>query len=171
MTRKQIERLYHENEKMLHSLAHKAASRCGRPEEDLFGEACWLFMRACEGFDPGRGVAFGTYLWRAVHNGLIAFAVKQDLAPDPEHVPEAATTITPDRQLILQEWLNNLSKEAHDVATIILEGPAEVMMLSLQSLHRLSLHQIKEHLHRERGWSWPTIWSAMRELKREVARL
>jgi len=171
MNKKQILKHYKENQRLLHLLSHQAAMRCGRPEEDLFGEACAIFMRATTSFDAERGVTFRTYLWRAVHNGLVAFGKKQDLAPDPEHVPEPITTLTPDRRLMLMEWLDGLSHEAREVALIILNGPAEVMGISLQSLHRLSLDQIKRYLRKDLGWKWVTIWKALRELKQQVTHI
>ena len=167
MTKRQIESEFVKWTPLLHKLSHQCASRCSRPEEDVFGQACYLFMQATVTFDSNRG-AFGTYLYRIVHNGLQDWGKRNDLPPNPEFLPEQTTALTPDRQLMLQDWLANLSEECREVATIILNGPAEVLEIGTGGCKKITAGMIKSFL-RSKGWTYPRIWTTMSDLKKAVA--
>jgi hypothetical protein len=129
MTKRQIEQAYHQYDKLLHKLSHQCAGRCGRLEKEVYGQACFLFVRACNGYDPNKG-ALETFVYANVKNGLIKWGRKNDLPLDPDCIPEQVTRMTPRWQLETKEWLAALSEEAKEVVTIILNGPAEVLELT-----------------------------------------
>jgi hypothetical protein len=169
MTKKQIERAYCQYDKLLHKLSHQCANRCGRPEDEVYGQACWLFMQAATSFDSNKG-QFGTYLYSCVSNGLSGWGKKMDLPPDPEHLPEPSTELTPDRQLMFKDWLANLSEECREVATMILNGPAEVLEIGTGGCRKITAGMIKSYL-RKQGWTYPRIWKTMHDLKEAVANI
>jgi DNA-directed RNA polymerase specialized sigma24 family protein len=174
MTKLEIEQAYKQYDKMLHKLSHQCAGRCGRPEEDVYGQACFLFMQATTTYRPGRG-AFGTWLYTCIKNGLATWGIKMDV---PRQLPadwrpglvatnDPVTTLTPDRQLMFKDWLANLSEECREVALIILSGPAEVLEIGTGGCRKITARMIKTYL-RGRGWTYPRIWQTMRELKQQV---
>jgi len=163
--------LFEKYSPMLHKLSHQCASRCGRPEEDAFGEASELFMLAVCEYDEERGAAFGTYLYSVAKNGLGDWGKKNDLPPDPELLPEPIAAMPdPCKVLMVKEWLMNLSDECKEVASIILNGPAEVLDLTTMNTTKAVRGALYKHL-RDIGWSWPKIWSTFQEMKKEVATL
>jgi len=172
MTRKQINSQFEQHTALLHKLSHLYANRCGRPEKDVFQQACYLFMQATEGFIPERGVKFVTYLYPCVQNGLIDWGKKNDLPPDPVTIPDQmALTPTPDKALMMKEWIEDLSDECREVAMIILNGPAEVLDIPLTAGKKIIMGALRRHLRETKDWSWPHIWNVLRETKRSVASL
>ena len=170
MTRKQINDQFEQYTPLLHKLSHQCANRCGRPEEEIYGEACYLFMIAIEAYDPARG-AFGRYLWSVVHNGLYTWAFKYDLPPDTDNLPEESTRQTPRDNAMFHDWLAGLSDECREVAMIILNGPAEVLDIPLTAGKKMVMGALRRYLREEKHWSWPRIWGAFKEIKQEVAAL
>jgi len=169
MTKKEIETQFTQLTPMLHQLAHICAGRCGRPEEEAFGEACYWFAKAANTWNKRRGVRFITYCYVVVHRGLIMWGRKMDLPPDPENAPERVTTLTPAWHAHFNDWLEHLSDECREVARLILDGPAEVLGLVGGETY-IAANAIKSHLRRQ-GWDYPRIWNTMRELKAAVRAL
>lgn len=169
MTKTEIEKAYDQYQPLLHKLSHQCANRCGRPEEDCYGQACWLFMWAVSTYKPGR-CKLGTYIYAVVRNGLIEWGRKMDLPPDPMDMPEASTKQTPDKALAIKDWLTGLSEECREVATIILNGPAEILEFGNGNLRKITSSSIMKYLL-SRGWSWPKARRTLRDLKTAVASL
>lgn len=167
MTQQKIEELFRTHNKMIHQAAHRCAAMSGRSHDDCYGEACALFMRAVETYLPGRGAAFGTYLYTLLHHGLIIWGVKNDLPPDPASAAEPRTDLNPRHALEFKEWLAGLSEEAHQMLNIILYGPAELLGDVGQIGKRngkVAVARLHRHLRAE-GWKWRTIWKTVAEVK------
>ena len=176
MTKQQTNELFTKYEKMLHDLSHKCATRCGRPEDEVFGQASFLFMKAVgesnKGPDLGPDASFSSFLWTCVHNGLLDWAKKNDLPPDPDLIPERVdTTPRPDKAMMVKEWLEGLSEECKEVAAIILNGPGEVLDLSTTPTAKEIKGALRRYLREEKRWSWPRIWETFTTLKKEIAAL
>ncbi|MDD4985653.1 MAG: sigma factor [Dehalococcoidales bacterium] len=191
MTKTEIEQAYNQYQPLLHKLSHQCASRCGRPEEDVYGQACWLFMQATESFNPAQGEAFRPYMQSTVHNGLIKWGRKMDLPLtlpyyDKEHsfgkpidiVGEGnlvangqSTSLTPDRQVIFHEWLTNLSTECREVVMIILNGPGEVLDLGMGMIVPKTVKGALRRYLRSKGWTDYRLWKTLKTLKMEVKAL
>lgn len=167
MTKREIEQAYVQHDALLHKLSHQCARRCGRPERDVYGQACYLFMMATSEYDPVLG-EFGTYLFSFIRNGLVDWGRENDLPVDPICVPEHATTLDPARSLEFKDWLADLSEECREVALIILNGPAEILEFNGGNLHKITARAISKFL-RSRGWGWVRIWRTLRDLKAAVA--
>ena len=187
MTKQQIKKAYAQYDKILHQLSHKTAGRCGRPEEDCYGQACFLFMKAATTYKPGR-CEFGTWLYACVRNGLATWGAKNPLAVGWEnprcpagacHIsqdsyeegwdcyPERKTDLSPDKTLMFKDWLADLSEECREVAMIILNGPAEVLEIGAGGCRKITAEMIKAYL-RKKNWTYPRIWQTMRDLKEAI---
>jgi DNA-directed RNA polymerase specialized sigma subunit len=150
MTKRQIEQAYSQYQPLLHKLSHQCASRCGRPEAEVYGQACWLFTRACNGFDPAKG-KLETFVYANVRNGLIKWGTKNCLPVDPSDIPEQHTSITPRWQAETKEWLKALSAEAREIAAIILNGPAEVLELTSTN-GKTMIGDLRKYLLKNKKW-------------------
>lgn len=170
MTRKQINTQFVKYTPLLHKLSHQTASRCRRPEEDVFQQACFLFMQATESFNESKG-KFGTYLFSRVRNGLSDWGKKNDLPKDPADLPETFTSLTARDNAMFHDWLSGLKEEVHEVAMIILNGPTEVLDIAGTAGRKAVLGALRRHLRKNKGWSWPKIWTVIRETKAAVATL
>lgn len=170
MKKTEVQKLFNDHDKMLHALSHRCSRRCGRPEEEVYGQACYEFMRAVSGYRKERG-EFGTYMFQTVKNNLLSWAIKNDLPKDPDLLPElVAQTPSPRRALELKEWLAGLSEECREVARIILDGPAEIMDVAEDALltRKAVMGALRRYLRKEKGWSWPRIWRVFREMRTAV---
>lgn len=150
MTKQQIEKAYVQYDKLLHKLSHQCASRCGRSEDEVYGQACWLFVRACNGFDPAKG-ELETFVYANVRNGLIKWGMKNPLPVDPSCISERCTTITPRWQAETKDWLKALSSEAREIAAIILNGPAEVLELTSTN-GKTMIGDLRKYLLKNKKW-------------------
>lgn len=174
LTKTQIKSKYLDHEKHLHALAWKCSARNGhRTEEECFQQACYLFMQACQSYDPDAG-AFPSYIQMIVWQGLVRWSLKNDTPPDPETIPESVFTapkyLRPDRALMFKDWIDNLTDECKEVAMIILNGPTEVLDLIPGTGTVGLLGKLKEHL-KNKGWSYPKIWETIRMMRMEVESL
>lgn len=173
MTKTEIEQAYNQYQPLLHKLSHQCAGRCGRPEDEVYGQACYEFVRAASSFDASRGAIFATYACACVRNNLALWGMRHPLAPDPKLAPvaEAPTFARPDVCLMRKEWLASLSAECLEVTMIILDGPAEVLHLAQDAGRKAALGALRHYLQEERGWGLRKIWKTIRELKQQVATL
>jgi len=167
MTKKETTEQFMKYVKLLHKLSHQTASRCERPEADVYGQACFLFMKAASGYRKDRG-AFGTYMFVVVKNGLASWGVKNDLPPDPEMYVEPQHEQHPRRALEFKEWLANLSEEVREVAMIILNGPMEILDIPFAATPKQVRGALYRYL-RGKGWEWKKVWGTIREMKSQVA--
>ena len=169
MTKKQINDQFVKFTPLLHKLSHQCASRCGRPEADVFPQACFLFMQATKTYDAK--YAFRPYMQSHVHHGLIGWGIKNDLPADPANLLEPTTSRTPADTAIFNEWLSNLKEEVREVAMIVLNGPIEVLDIVDTAAPKAVRGALRHYLRKTKGWSWPKIWSIIRETKAAVAML
>ena len=172
MTKRQTTKAYAEHDRLLHLLSHRCAARCGRPEEDCYGQACYLFMRAASTYTPERG-KLSTWVYLHVRNGLVDWGKRNDLpVPMPEGV-EPATHVSPARALEIKDWLANLSTECREVATLIINGPAEILEYGpgrAGNQRRIGSKAILRYMV-GRGWGWVKARHTLRQLKAAVAEL
>ncbi len=172
MTKTEIEIQFKKNEPMLHKLAHQCASRCGRPEDEVYQQACYEFMQATETYHLEKGFTY-SYWSACVRNNLIQWGMKNPLVVcDPEgllvDVPDSAFA-QPDEQVMRREWIDNLSDECREIAMIVLNGPSEVLHLTQDSGRKAVLGALSRYLRGEKGWTWPKIWKTIQDMKQACA--
>lgn len=82
---------------------------------------------------------------------------------DPDNL-QYVTEENPESILIAKELLTNLSREAKEVVTIIINSPEE-MFLKSGSFRQMELRKIL----RKKGWGWKKVLSVQKELQ-EICR-
>jgi len=171
MTKKLIAAYYDQHNKLLHDLSHKCAFNSGKTEEEVYQQACLLFMEATKSYDPDRNAAFSTYLYRYVKNGLVTWGMHKtnDMPVSDENIPEQMDTAPdPRKALMMKEWLAGLSKECREIAGILLNGPAEVLDLVGTESPKAVRGALWNYLRYQKKWSRPAIWEAFTEMKRNL---
>jgi hypothetical protein len=171
MTKQQIETAYKQYNPLLHKLSHQCASRCGRPENEVYGQACYEFVKAANTFDSRRQVAFATYALACVKNNLTRWGMRNPLAGDPDLAPatKAPAYECPDRQLMRKEWFTCLPAECQEVVMIILNGPGELLDLAQDAGRKAVLGALRIYLQKECGWGLRKVWKTIREMKQLTA--
>lgn len=81
--------------------------------EDWQQEGRMALVRAVQGFDPSKGVRFGTYAFRCVHNAFGAWSKKRPVyGADPDWTQIADKRPGPEDKLLHEEWLAEGCKQA-----------------------------------------------------------
>lgn len=144
--------------------------------DDLFQEACLVYLEALPQYNPKRGKRT-TFMWTVITNHLKTLIHKQVIQ---------ANTITPTALNNSQMWSEQetaspeyhaLAKERRDEFFAQLSPKAQTICalifddLSIQQLAnkpKLCRGAITRKL-RTRGWAWGPIWNTLRELKNAVS--
>ncbi len=81
--------------------------------EDWQQEGRMALVRAVQGFDPSKGVRFGTYAFRCVHNAFCAWVKKRPIyAADRDWTEIPDKRPGPEDKLLHEEWLAEGCKQA-----------------------------------------------------------
>jgi len=140
--------------------------------DDLFSEGCIAYILAEKYIDVSKSEKT-TYIWHALHtafNTLLKRKAKHQeyLAPNQgEYLLEEVLDQTnePERLLLAKErWEeleSSLSPEAQMICNLLINEPEIYMPLDQPRKCRGIISRVL----RDRGWTWPKIWSAFRELK------
>lgn len=138
--------------------------------DDLFSEACIIYLLAEKRYDPSRGKK-STFMWHSIKNKLnilIGKETKKKTEMLYEH-PESDYYDDPETQLLANEkWqllMSALSPEAREICQLIIEEPDIYL-----PLHRPKLCRgiIRKTLL-SRGWSYSKIWDSFTELKEALS--
>lgn len=104
----------------------------GHAFEDLYAEACCIFVDACDSYNGMS--SFTTWLYRLLNTGLVRYARKNDLPlrEPPDMTLEVCRhgEWNPLRQCMLRDALDKLSSEAQTVVQILLSTPCEILKLT-----------------------------------------
>ena len=159
-----IEKMYGENKGLIYSRARFFAQRTGHDLDELLSEADVVFMNVCRTYKQ-RNAKFSTYLYKCLTTRLQTFVNKTDL---PKEQPEDNLTLSsahnPRQKLMFKEKIMSLSREARDVAMMLLEGPAEVLGIIGTEPPKMVRGAIQRHLI-ESGVSHERSWHVLRELQ------
>jgi hypothetical protein len=172
MKRMNIDQTYQDHEKILWDRAWSFASSTGHPVEDLVSVGRSAFMRAWKGYDPGRGGAFGTLFYQVLNRELARYVGKY--RPSEREAPEEGSLFTnpdPTSRMSVEELLAEVSREAREVLTLLIQAPAEILGVFGWSNPKALRGRVRTYLREERGWTWRKIDEVMREMRKAVASL
>lgn len=167
-TKKRNEKLYLANIKMIQKKAWSYQRTSGIDIDELMSEGDMIFMRAIEKWDGKR--PFGTFLWTCLDNGFRKFMVKVDVPGDQEILESLSDPEpVPGSRMMFREIVEGLSKEARDVVTMILNGPAEALDIIGSEPPKMIRGAIQRHLVNDLGMTHRKSWEVINELKEVVA--
>lgn len=151
-------------EKMLYSLAWKTSNAYPVSFEEAKAEAYFAFMKACEQFDPKRGAKFSSwcYFWTWTH--LKTFVTKRTV--DPLCFVELDDDLTgeaPPERSEFMESLADLSEDAKEIISLLLETPGEILELGAPTPKRI-LKRVKDYLVERKGKKWLHVEVAVEEI-------
>ena len=166
MTRKEIAIKYKENENLIRSRCWSFVKTTGLDFDDFFDIGIQVFMESVTSFDPEKS-KFSTHLYQNLNNTLINYVRREHKHVDMDD--EAISyygilKLNPRDFAISYEKKNSLSDDAKAIIDIVFYTPAEVLNLFDESSTKKIRGSIVALL-RKKSWSWPRIWSTMRELK------
>jgi len=151
---------------LIHKLTHKFHNRTGIEYEDLFSEACLIYAKAINHYDPDKAKEI-TFIWNCINNGLIDYCLRDK---HENEVELDENTIfdhknNPEKELINKEFkslfLSKLSEEAKEVCQIIFESPGEFLeVMSPKARRGLLIKKL-----RKMEWTWKSIWDSIKEIK------
>jgi hypothetical protein len=125
------------------SLVWSFSRRTGIDAEELQAEAARHRERAKETFDPAKGASLATWTHLVVKTGLSYYCRQNRRTPpakdefDPDLLVSPHLEWRPDKRCQLLDDLHNLSKEAREVARIVLHSPEEVGITGMESAREM----------------------------------
>jgi len=151
---------------LIHKLTHKFHNRTGIEYEDLFSEACLIYAKAINHYDPNKAKET-TYIWHCINNGLIDYCFRDKHENEVELDENTIFDYknNPEEELINKEFkslfLSKLSEEAKEVCQIIFESPGEFLeVMSPKASRGLLIKKL-----RKMEWTWKSIWDSIKEIK------
>lgn len=156
---------------MLHHLAWKWSYGGGADHDTLMAVAHTAFMDACGTYHSKKG-SFSHWLFTVVSNRLNDFTQRWNkvIPSDTETVFLADLIVNrhpewePRRRCAFRLRLSLLSNEAHYVAQIVLDSPAEILKMRRPPTPKNVRGALRRHLRKQK-WSWPRIWKTFHELE------
>ncbi len=158
---------------LLYKLAWRCANTYPVPFEEALSEAYMIYMRACASYKPDRGAKFSTWLQFCVSLELKTFVTKRTVDAsrlsfieiDEETCGGAAQHRHP-----LQEWAGDLSEDAQELLSLLLETPEEVLGKGTATPLQL-LRKAKYYLMTQRKKSPTEVQQAEQEIRHRLAEI
>lgn len=137
--------------------------------ETLEAEANLAYAECQHCYNPQRG-KFSTILYHGIESkfkNLLKYKYLNKHDGIEVELEEAAgsSPCTQERRCMLANIIDNLSKEAKEIVSIVLEAPGDLMEMLPKP--RLSKHQLTKYL-RLRGWKIPVIVRSYKEIKNNL---
>ncbi len=136
------------------------------PVDDLIAQGNLIFCEAIKTYDPERS-KFSTWLWKRLDRELYKYVLsikkhnKFNINKDPVEIP----CFNFDSYIKYVGIKNDLTDEAHQVLSIIINSPHEIFEAIDLTRPKKARGAIVKYLRNNEGWSWPVIWKTMNELK------
>lgn len=159
---------YKDYEKLIQKISWSWNKTTGMDLETLIAEANVAFVECQKYYNPEKG-KFSTLLYHAVESkfkNLLAYENQNRHNGIEVELEELAfSSCKQEKRCVFQDTIVNLSHEAHQIISIVLEAPAD--LLAMLPKPRLSKHQLTKYL-RLKGWKIPAINKAFVEIKNSL---
>ena len=163
---------YKDYEKLIKKISWSWHKTTGIEFETLESEANVAFAECQNNYNPKRS-KFSTLLWHAIESRFKNLLKRNHLnrydGIEVELEEMALSTSSnqsnQERNCIFANLINNLSKEAKEITSIVLEAPAD--LIEMLPKPRLSKHQLTKYL-RLKGWKIPAILKGYAEIKQNL---
>lgn len=155
---------------MINKLAYSWNKTTQIDVETLKAEANVIFVECLNIHNPNKG-RFSTLLYLKICNRFKNLIIKRN-APKRHRIDvEFIDAITPapnnpEKQCIFKNLISNLSKEAKELALIVLEAPAD--LVEMLPVPRISLYQLTRYMAKSKGWNPTTMVKAVNEIKNTI---
>lgn len=151
-----------ENINLARAVAWSFYRTTGIDEEELLSEATVAYLEALTVFDPKKG-KLSTLVYHRVRNHLCIFCKKQSAlssrlaasTPIPQTHSQGMADIF--QSTVFHEMMNS-SPSTKKIFNLIMENPHQYMKWGGRG-------EVKKQL-RKLGWTWESIWTGFREIKR-----
>lgn len=147
---------FEENINLIRKLAWSFHNTTGIELDELFAEASLAYCEALESYNPKRG-KITTYLWIRISDRLKNYIKQHNEYYSPILSLE---DIKVDKPITTNFFFESLSKEALEVAELILEHPYNFISLPKREAKEKAWKTMKS-----KGWSWDKIICGFHDLK------
>lgn len=163
------ESTFPEMELMLRKFAWKLTAKTGLSHEEAFSEMYCCFLTACANFKPEKGVKFSTYCHFILSMGVKEYLRSKYTTNEValEENQSAVRFVAPHRITVL-EILEDLSKDAKEIALLILESPKELHWLGEATTVYRFMVKVREFLRERKDFTNERISLGMDELREKL---
>ena len=165
-----------QNINLVRKVAWRWAKRTGMEFDELFSEACLIYLEADLTYIPKEGaVKKSTYMWHMMNHRLCSLCTKETKktmqeGSDFDELYDFYDTNmpTPEEHLLQneewEEFVSSLSAEGQAICELLLENDTYINLDSPKNARG-----IIRDLMQEQGWPLRKIWNGFREIKAELA--
>lgn len=153
-----------ENINLIRKVAWSFHKSTGLDYDDLFQEAYLAYEYAMETYDPKREVYLSTFLWNHIANQLITYfkkekELKQTFPSFEDHPSIMYLSSKP-----APPYYENLSREAQDIAQLVLSAPKVFIAVSPdEAITRIVKTMVRK------GWSKRKVLIGIKDLQTAFA--
>jgi RNA polymerase sigma factor (sigma-70 family) len=139
--------------------------------EDLYQQACFLYLDAMDRYKDHYQTKFTTFAWIHMRNQLADYVngiynsqdyLLEDSVPEEGDVDDllSGEQPTPESALAFAESLDGLDPEAKAICNLVFSRPSEFAQLGRQQGRGV----VKKTMRAD-GWTWNRIWHGFRQVK------
>ena len=156
---------YQDYERLIKKISWSWQKRTGIDIETLIAEANLAFAECQNNHNPKRG-KFSTLLYHCIESHFKNIITRShEKRYDGVEVNLENVTLpskyNQEKECILRDTINCLSREAREITNIVLNAPAD--LIAMLPKPRLSKHQLTKYL-RLKGWKIPAVLRAFNEI-------
>lgn len=134
----------------------------GMEFDDLFSEAALAYCKAEKEFNPNKGAEFITFAFISIRSSLIDYVDKNNRYKNHFIPMQEAFHYIRDKTYETESPLEMFSsKEAQEIANLILESPQEFICL----FPKQAIKKIGQIMVDKKHWNWASVWKGIRDLK------
>lgn len=133
--------------------------------DTLNSEANIVYVECLKSYNPERG-KFSTFLWHAIQSkfkNLVVLSQRNRYDGVEVELEEVANSGGQYQRTAFNEIIENLSKEAKEIVSVVLNAPAD--LLEMIPTPRASKHQLEKYLIKNKQWKSLTISYLFAEIK------
>jgi len=153
-------------EKILYKVAWNFSQNYPITFEECKSEAYYAFMKACEDYKPERGQKFSSWAYYWAWCKLKDLVMRRSAEPlDFMEINEELLGAAPPAQIESLELIDDLSADAKEIISLLVESPAELISLGAPMTAKQLMKKVKEYLVEECGKDKKVVEAAHKELQ------
>lgn len=158
---------YEDVQAMITGAAAHYNHKCPVGFDYWLSEANWIFMEAYYSYDPGEGMEFSSWLYFLLYRRLTSVTRKHARIAAQANLSRIREDVE-SKKVRLQDFISNLSNDAKEVVSIIVDSPNDVKLALLSRPTReplpIKMKQCLLEFLSDIGWANDRIFDTFTEI-------
>ncbi len=132
--------------------------------DELFSEACLAYCESIRKYNQDKPASTTTWVYIAMRNALINFCKKEHRSRDLKGIEDWCEVVSKTPMYEFFQESEQVSPDTKHIIQMVRQSPERYTLFPPRKV----IGQIKHDLREVEGWSWPRIWSGMKNLRLEL---